>query len=102
MNIKRKRNIIFTLFFIIAFFALNKTVLAKDLVYEAKLDQKKYLTYANYVKSYSQGDGSIKFNNDDITDNFVSSSSYYKTVGIIFHKKYGSIILKAKELIMIA
>lgn len=97
MNIKRKRNIICTLFFIIAFFALNKTVFARDLVYEAKLNQEKYLTYANYVKSYSPGDGSIKFNNDDITDNFVSSSSYYKTVGIIFHKKYGSDYSESKR-----
>lgn len=89
MSIKIKRSLIYILFLIIAFFALNN-VFARDLVYEAKLDASKYLTYANYVKSYEKGDGEIKYPNDDITDNFVSSSSWYKTVGIIFHKTNAS------------
>ncbi len=89
MNIKIKRNIICTLFFIMTFFALNK-VLAKDLLYQAAFDKESRLTYANYVKAVEAGDGIAKQKDEDITNNTGRADISYQTCGIIFHKNYAS------------
>ena len=100
MNIKIKRILICTIIFIITLIFQDK-LFAKDLIYRAKVDNelnsnRQYLTYANYVKSYSPGDGILKDKYEDITGREGGKSSY-KSNGIIFHKNYGSIYSEGKN-----